>query len=479
MTYTLRLSHRATRFRVFIATFSLFALLAVGCDGNDNLAPESVVAGDLDGVATDSLAITDSLALTDSAVVADSITADSLLAADGEIGIMSAVAAKKRVPFGPFSLWSGYTQMHPEAKNFSASINFTDAYGIVRQIQTARAKGQRLMLMMTDEGRAPYMTRGKFDLAKWKRAMDRYRTTAIRAEVARAVADGTVLGNSVIDEPKHKTWNNSINKATTDQMCRHVKSIFPTLPVGVTVVHWWRPNERYRACDFIVDQYDWAQPSHGWGTRGGGRGDVKAWRTAALAQAKKDGIAIAFSLNILDGGEEMRTCNSRTGGRGTYANHCRMTSKQVRDFGLALGPSGCALFMWRHDRAFMSKSANLQAIRDVAATLANATSRSCARGGAAGVAPPPPPSPSPSGGTSAITLTATGRIAGSAHYMSLKWSGARGTTVDIYRNGARLRTTVNDRSDSNGRTYRGSATYTFKVCERGSSTCSATATVRL
>jgi hypothetical protein len=63
-------------------------------------------------------------------------------------------------------------------------------------------------------------------------------------------------------------------------------------------------------------------------------------------------------------------------------------------------------------------------------------------------------------------------------YMSLKWSGARGTTIDIFRNGAFLRNTTNDGSDTNGRTYSGAATYTFKVCEKASTICSALVTVR-
>jgi hypothetical protein len=62
--------------------------------------------------------------------------------------------------------------------------------------------------------------------------------------------------------------------------------------------------------------------------------------------------------------------------------------------------------------------------------------------------------------------------------MTLKWSGAKGTTVDIYRNGAFLRSTANDGSDTNGRTFQGAATYTFKVCEAGSTTCSGMATVK-
>jgi hypothetical protein len=209
--------------------------------------------------------------------------------------------------------------------------------------------------------------------------MDLYNTPAIRSAVERAVRDGTVLGNSVLDEPKHRTWGGSIDKAMVDQMCGYVKRIFPTLPVGLVVVHWWRPTERYRVCDFIVTQYDWAQPPHGWGTPGG-RGDVVSWREAALEQARRDGIEIAFSMNVLDGGPEVDDCPlTRTGGFGTYPKHCRMTSAQVREFGLALAPKGCAMFVWRYDEEFMSKSANLAAIKEIAEKVATLPPRSCKR----------------------------------------------------------------------------------------------------
>jgi PKD repeat protein len=78
---------------------------------------------------------------------------------------------------------------------------------------------------------------------------------------------------------------------------------------------------------------------------------------------------------------------------------------------------------------------------------------------------------------SGISLTATGRFDGTAQYMTLKWSGATGASVDIYRNGSRLRTTANDGSDTNGRTFTGDATYVFRVCEAGTTKCSNEATV--
>jgi hypothetical protein len=61
--------------------------------------------------------------------------------------------------------------------------------------------------------------------------------------------------------------------------------------------------------------------------------------------------------------------------------------------------------------------------------------------------------------------------------MTLTWSGASGSRVDVYRDGDFRKTTENDRYYVNSRDTRRSVTYTYKVCERGTSRCSNSASV--
>jgi hypothetical protein len=56
-----------------------------------------------------------------------------------------------------------------------------------------------------------------------------------------------------------------------------------------------------------------------------------------------------------------------------------MTAAQVRDYGLALGPAGCGLLMWRYDDAFMAAADNQRAFSDVGANLATRPSKACRR----------------------------------------------------------------------------------------------------
>jgi hypothetical protein len=306
-------------------------------------------------------------------------TALVTLATTGTTGTTGSTGATG-IPFGPYGAWDG-TTLKSNTAVFTGSINSVNASALVTRITEARSKGMQLMTAMTG-GHDPYLTDGVFDMAKWKARMDTYNTPTIRQAVAAAVADGTIIGNSVMDEPHvyglgdGNTWGpqGTMTKARVDSMCGYVKAIFPTLPVGVVHQHHvFEPTKSYKVCEFIVDQYSLKY------------GDVYAFRDAGLALAKRDGIAIAFSLNILNGGIQAArdgqwNCPlTTTAGRGTFDPNCRMTPAQVREFGLTLGTAGCAMMMWRYDDAFMANSENQRAFADIASRLATQPARACRR----------------------------------------------------------------------------------------------------
>jgi PKD repeat protein len=79
--------------------------------------------------------------------------------------------------------------------------------------------------------------------------------------------------------------------------------------------------------------------------------------------------------------------------------------------------------------------------------------------------------------TGGFTLSATGYKARGLQKSDLTWSGATSTNVDVYRDGAVIATTANDGSYTDNIDVRGGGSYTYEVCEAGTSTCSNTATV--
>lgn len=278
------------------------------------------------------------------------------------------------VPFGPFGLWK-HGQILSTPVDFTLSQNFTSPQNVISLIAGARAAGQKLILAMTGGAAPQYSSVGAFDLGKWQRRIEQYNTGPIRDAIAAGVADGTVLGNSLLDEPENKKWGGVMTKALVDSMAAYAKAYFPTLPMGVSHgpngYYQWQPDQRYRVVDFVINQYAW------WVTKG----DVDAWKKDVLAQARRDGVGVAFSLNIINGGESGPrgtgwTCAE---GRGGHDPACRMTAAQIRDWGKALGPAGCAMLMWQYDGEAMGQEKNVEAMRDVASALAKAPARGCVR----------------------------------------------------------------------------------------------------
>jgi hypothetical protein len=283
------------------------------------------------------------------------------------------------IPFGINDLWASATTTRATGTApFTASREYFPPADMVNHIQAARARGVHLVLVMTGASHDRYKTNGVFDLAKWEAAMNAFDTPAIRDAVAQGVADGTIIGNSVMDEPQQsgttaKDWGppGTMTKLRVDGLCSYVKGIFPTLPVGVGHdYNAFEPGNSYQVCDFFMTQYALR------------KGNVTAWRDAALALAARDGMAVIFATNLLNGGQQDKNgawdCPG-TGGVGTHSPNCRVTPAQLRDWGKLLGPAGCALVSWRYDAAFMAKPENQAAISDVAITLSSLPRTSCGR----------------------------------------------------------------------------------------------------
>jgi PKD repeat protein len=71
-----------------------------------------------------------------------------------------------------------------------------------------------------------------------------------------------------------------------------------------------------------------------------------------------------------------------------------------------------------------------------------------------------------------IVLSLTAAVTATTQSVTLNWSGARGTTVDVYRNGNLLRQEANDGRYINARTLPGVSKVRFQICEVGTTVCS-------
>jgi len=92
---------------------------------------------------------------------------------------------------------------------------------------------------------------------------------------------------------------------------------------------------------------------------------------------------------------------------------------------------------------------------------------------AAATPQPLPPAPSPS----APSLSAVGRKVKGYEKVDLSWKGLSTASTDVYRNSSKAMTTANDGSETDPINKKGAATYTYKVCDAGTTNCSNTVTV--
>ncbi|MGZ9899276.1 S8 family serine peptidase [Shewanella gaetbuli] len=88
-----------------------------------------------------------------------------------------------------------------------------------------------------------------------------------------------------------------------------------------------------------------------------------------------------------------------------------------------------------------------------------------ANGCEGGVTPPP------TGGD--ITLSLNGVKSRGAKFINLSFAGLSGSDVDVYRNGNNVATTANDGAYTDSLNTKSTLSYTYKVCEAGTTTCSA------
>ena len=84
----------------------------------------------------------------------------------------------------------------------------------------------------------------------------------------------------------------------------------------------------------------------------------------------------------------------------------------------------------------------------------------------------------PAGVPNPFALSTRGYKTRGVRAADLTWSGAGTSTVDVYRNNVRILTsTANDGFQTDGIGGKGAGTFTYRVCNAGTSTCSNNSTV--
>jgi hypothetical protein len=250
------------------------------------------------------------------------------------------VAGSPFLPFGPKQVPFSVLGQPP--------LFFTGGYitdsspsDVEQGLQLARTMGARLILKLVGSRSKFQNPDGSFSLTLWKSELDKMKDF----DFASYVADGTVIGIELINEP-HDThnWGGTIvSKEDLEAAAAYAKSYWPYMPVGAGRPDYVLQYAPWRYLDFAHAQYHMR------------KGDINAWRDMSVSQSKQAGVGLLLSLDFLAG----------------EIGDTPMTADEVRQFYTVLADDtyACALTGYLYDAAYLSQP-DIQTAFNVAGAIA-------------------------------------------------------------------------------------------------------------
>jgi hypothetical protein len=308
---------------------------AFGCDNSNSFNPDSSTPPAVD----------------DDSPLDPSIEEDTPLDEDGVLQVVPVDGPSAAVSFAggiPFGLSA--QPIGAFGSIYNGSLKMIWPQYLLRDLAAIKARGGRVLLNMA--GAMGHYTDddGNFILSKWKARIDLYRNVNFDSYIN----DGTIIGHYLIDEPHHvsKYGGQPISGTTLEEMARYSKERYPGL---ATIVRTFPPYLE-----------KWAPYRHldaAWAHYGYRSGDVDDFIAQQIASAKKQGLGLVVSLNVLRGGP--------TKGK--------MTASQLREAGSALLSSTypCAFVSWKYDEDYLKGSGIQDAMRYLRSKAENRSTRSC------------------------------------------------------------------------------------------------------
>jgi hypothetical protein len=233
---------------------------------------------------------------------------------------------------------------------------------IVSVLTATRSKGGRMVVKLS-KGHDRYIQNADrtFSLTKWKALIDQYRSV----NLAPFIADGTILGHFLIDEP-HVTgrWGGKIiTQATIEAMAAYSKQIWPTMPALARVVPSW----------LAAAAVTYTHLDAGWLQYAASKGQVTSLVTAEVAAAQRSRLGILVGMNVMNGG------NGSSGIPGLTRGQHAMSATELRTYGTALlnQSYACAFYMWNHNTNYYGRADIKAAMAELSAKAKSHLKTSC------------------------------------------------------------------------------------------------------
>lgn len=268
------------------------------------------------------------------------------------------------IPYGPFVYTKGESEkslLPPSGLNpgFNAVVAPAYAPALLGKLEAARRVNDRILLSLAGSGQQ-YRDVNGFSMELWKRRIDRFRGI----DISSYIADGTLIGNFIMDEPADPdNWNgHRVTHEQIEEMARYSKEIWPDLPAII------------RAWPDFLNGYEYKHLDAAWAQYHERFGPIDAFIEKNVREAKQAGIALVAGLNLLAGG-------GRDGLPGYRPGRNSMSASQIRSWGgrYLSEPYICAFLVWEYQSDYMERSDIKAALEDISQDARSHENKKCRR----------------------------------------------------------------------------------------------------
>jgi hypothetical protein len=237
----------------------------------------------------------------------------------------------------------------------------TDAFkkNLLSMLEAARRTNSRLLVSFSGASQE-YTDANGFNLAKWKQKVDEFRGF----DLSSYIADGTLLGHYIMDEPSdRRNWNDHlVARSDIDEMARYSKEIWPGLP---TIIRGWA---------WYLKGYDYKYLDAAWAAYHERFGSIDEFVNSNVRDAKESGLSLVVGLNVLAGGGDQGLPGYQPGKKS-------MTAAQLKAWGGALlnQPYACAFFMFRYNPDYFALADIKDAVAELSRKARSLENRTCRR----------------------------------------------------------------------------------------------------
>lgn len=239
-------------------------------------------------------------------------------------------------------------------------ITATDASCLLADLEKARRASARVFISFTGNAQWNRDENG-FSLEKWQRRVDRFS----HLDLAPYIADGTILGHLLMDEPNDPhEWNgHTVSPADIEEMAKYSKTVWPTMTTYVRAFPEYMEGGQFPHLDAIWFQYldRWAP--------------LDEFIAKHFKDAEPLGLKIVTGLNGINGGSKSSGIPGKRQGKNA------MSADELRSWGgrLLEQPNLCAFLVWEWDEEYLARPDIKAAMEDLAAKARAYPTNNCGR----------------------------------------------------------------------------------------------------